>query len=107
MIRGFRVAQALSNVVLSFRLWCSIVRGDLKISRKHCSSWLLIIRVRMEVVAEDAGPGIENLEKAMEDNFSTGGTMGVGLPGTRRLMDEFHIDTCPAQGTRVTVRKWI
>lgn len=61
----------------------------------------------IEVVAEDAGPGIEDLEKAMEDNFSTAGTMGVGLPGTRRIMDEFQIDTCIAQGTRVTVRKWI
>ena len=61
----------------------------------------------IEVVAEDWGPGIQDIDKAMEDNFSTGGTMGVGLPGTRRLMDDFQIDSHRAQGTKVTVKKWI
>ena len=60
----------------------------------------------IEVVAEDSGPGIPDLEKAMQDNFSTGSTMGVGLPGTKRLMDEFHIDTHRAQGVKITVKKW-
>jgi serine/threonine-protein kinase RsbT len=61
----------------------------------------------IEVVAEDFGPGIQDIDKAMEDSFSTGGTMGVGLPGTRRLMDDFQIDSHRAQGTKVTVKKWI
>jgi serine/threonine-protein kinase RsbT len=61
----------------------------------------------IEVVANDTGPGIENIEQALEDEFSTGGTMGVGLPGTRRLMDEFEIDTSIGKGTRVVIRKWI
>ena len=59
------------------------------------------------MVAEDSGPGITDIETAMQDNFSTGSTMGVGLPGTKRLMDEFQIDTHRAQGVKVTVKKWI
>jgi len=61
----------------------------------------------IEVVAEDSGPGIQDVDKAMEDNFSTGGTMGIGLPGTKRLMDDFQIDTHRTQGTKITIRKWI
>lgn len=61
----------------------------------------------IEVVAEDWGPGIQDIDKAMKDNFSTGGTMGVGLPGTKRLMDDFQIDARRTQGTKVTIRKWI
>ncbi len=61
----------------------------------------------IEVVADDSGPGIHDLEKAMLDNFSTRGTLGVGLPGTKRLMDDFKISSSSAEGTTVTVRKWI
>lgn len=61
----------------------------------------------IEVVADDSGPGIHDLEKAMLDNFSTRGTLGVGLPGTKRLMDDFQISSSSAEGTTVTVRKWI
>jgi serine/threonine-protein kinase RsbT len=61
----------------------------------------------IEVIAEDQGPGIENIENAMKDHFSTGGTMGVGLPGTKRLMDEFEIETQRPGGTKITIRKWI
>ena len=64
-------------------------------------------KIGIEVVAEDSGPGIQDIDKAMEDNFSTGGTMGVGLPGTKRLMDDFQIDAHRTQGTKITVRKWI
>ena len=61
----------------------------------------------VEVVAEDSGPGIKDIEKALEDNFSTGGTMGVGLPGAKRLMDDFQIDSRHNQGTKIIIRKWI
>ncbi|MBT4259134.1 MAG: anti-sigma regulatory factor [Nitrospina sp.] len=61
----------------------------------------------VEVVAEDSGPGIKDTEKALEDNFSTGGTMGVGLPGAKRLMDDFQIDSRHNQGTKIIIRKWI
>lgn len=61
----------------------------------------------IEVVAEDQGPGISNLELAMTDGHSTGKGLGAGLPGTKRLMDEFEIDTKVGRGTTVTTRKWV
>jgi serine/threonine-protein kinase RsbT len=60
----------------------------------------------IEVESHDAGPGIANLARALEDGFSTGGGLGGGLPGVRRLMDEFEITTAPS-GTRVLARKWL
>ena len=60
----------------------------------------------VEVVAEDSGPGIADVEAALRDHFSTAGTLGLGLPGVRRMMDEFEIASAPGRGTRVTVRKW-
>ena len=64
-------------------------------------------RTGIEIVASDKGPGIEDLEAALSDQFSTGGTLGLGLPGVKRLMDEFEVDTSPEKGTKITVRKWI
>jgi len=58
------------------------------------------------VVASDQGPGIPDLRQAMRDGFSTSGSLGLGLPGVRRLMDEFEITSAPGQGTRVAVKKW-
>jgi serine/threonine-protein kinase RsbT len=58
------------------------------------------------VIAEDTGPGISDLEMAMRDGFSTNGRLGLGLPGVRRLMDEFEIWSEFGRGTRVTAKKW-
>lgn len=60
----------------------------------------------IEIVARDQGPGIADLSAAMEDGYSTGGGLGLGLPGTKRLVDEFHVLSAPGEGTTVTVRKW-
>jgi serine/threonine-protein kinase RsbT len=60
----------------------------------------------VEVVATDDGPGIPDLARAMQDGYSTSGGLGLGLPGTRRLMDEFEITSDFGKGTRVTVRRW-
>jgi serine/threonine-protein kinase RsbT len=59
------------------------------------------------VVAQDKGPGIANIEQAMKDGFSTGKSLGLGLPGARRLMDEFEITSEVGVGTIVTMRKWL
>lgn len=61
----------------------------------------------IQIIADDDGPGIIDVAKALEDEFSTGGTMGVGLPGTRRLMDEFEIKSSLGKGTKVKVIKWL
>lgn len=60
----------------------------------------------MEIVAEDAGPGIDNVAKALQDHFSSSGTLGLGLPGVRRLMDTFDIRSVKGEGTSVRVVKW-
>lgn len=54
----------------------------------------------------DAGPGIPNLDNALRDGFTTGGGLGLGLGGSKRLVDEFEIDTRPGEGTAVLVVKW-
>jgi serine/threonine-protein kinase RsbT len=61
----------------------------------------------LEVQVEDKGTGIADVEVAMADHFSSSGTLGLGLPGVRRLMDEFEVDSSPGLGTRVTIRKWV
>jgi serine/threonine-protein kinase RsbT len=61
----------------------------------------------IEIEAVDQGPGIAAPEDAMRDHFSSSGTLGLGLPGVERMMDEFSLDSAPGQGTRVTARKWL
>ena len=65
------------------------------------------VRKGMEVVAEDRGPGIPDIEMAMQDGYSTSRGLGQGLPGTKRLMDEFEIKSGAGAGTTVTIRKWL
>ncbi|HEX4760298.1 MAG TPA: anti-sigma regulatory factor [Thermoleophilaceae bacterium] len=58
------------------------------------------------VVARDEGPGIPDLDLAMRDSYSTGNGLGLGLPGARRLMDEFVIESEVSKGTTVVMKKW-
>ena len=58
------------------------------------------------IEACDQGPGIEDIALAMQDHYSTGGTLGLGLPGVKRMMDEFSIATQVGEGTCVTCAKW-
>lgn len=58
------------------------------------------------VTVADEGPGIENVDAALQDGYSTSGRLGLGLPGVRRLMDELAIDSTPGHGTTVKVKKW-
>lgn len=67
---------------------------------------LQIKRPGIEAIVEDKGPGIRDLEEAMKENVSTGGTLGLGLPGTKRLVDDFSIESQPGQGTRIRIVKW-
>jgi len=60
----------------------------------------------ISVMASDDGPGIPDIHQALRDGFSTSGSLGLGLPGVRRLMDEFEIASQPGRGTRVAVKKW-
>ena len=60
----------------------------------------------IEVVCRDDGPGIANVDLAMQDGYTTGNGLGLGLPGTRRLVDEFELETASGQGTRIRLVKW-
>lgn len=64
-------------------------------------------RKALVVRAEDQGPGIVNVERALEDGFSSGRGLGLGLPGARRLMDRLIVQSAPGQGTVVEMWKWI
>ncbi|MFJ9779677.1 ATP-binding protein [Amycolatopsis sp. NPDC101161] len=63
-------------------------------------------RVGLRLEVRDEGPGIADVEQALTDGFSTGAGLGHGLGGTRRLVDDFHLDTAPGRGTTVTVVRW-
>ena len=63
-------------------------------------------RQGLSIVASDNGPGIPDVRQALRDGFSTSGSLGLGLPGVRRLMDEFQITSAPGRGTTVAVKKW-
>src|SRR6266700_4933025 len=58
------------------------------------------------VVARDQGPGIRDVARALEDGYSTSGGLGLGLPGARRLMDDFDVSSTVGKGTTVTMKKW-
>lgn len=60
----------------------------------------------LSIIASDKGPGIPDIRQALRDGFSTSGSLGMGLPGVRRLMDEFEITSQPGRGTIVAVKKW-
>jgi serine/threonine-protein kinase RsbT len=60
----------------------------------------------LRLVFSDRGPGIPNVEQALKDGFTTGGGLGLGLGGARRLSNEFCIDSKPGEGTRITMARW-
>ena len=59
------------------------------------------------VIARDEGPGMPSVDDALRDGFSTGNSLGLGLPGARRLMDDFEIESAVGKGTTVTMKKWV
>jgi serine/threonine-protein kinase RsbT len=63
-------------------------------------------RTGIRIVFADQGPGIADLELALTDGYTTGGGLGLGLSGARRLVDEFDIDTLVGRGTTISVTKW-
>jgi serine/threonine-protein kinase RsbT len=64
-------------------------------------------REALVVRAEDDGPGIADIDRALEDGYTTGGGLGLGLPGARRLMDRLVVESAPGHGTVVEMWKWV
>ena len=94
------IASAITEVARNIVVYAQ--RGEVAVSRLDESQ-----RVGMRVVASDHGPGIENLPLALRDGYSTKHSLGLGLPGARRLMDELAIESEVGQGTVVTMKKWV
>ena len=63
--------------------------------------------VSIELIFEDNGPGIADIEQAMQPSYSTGGGLGLGLPGAKRLMDGMEIESEIGKGTTVSIKKWL
>ena len=94
------LATAISEIARNITTYAE--RGEVLIDLVRDDSG----RRGVRVVARDDGPGIEDLERALTDGYTTGGGLGLGLPGARRLVDEFDIETAPGEGTTVTLIKW-
>ncbi len=94
-----RIATAISelarNIVLYAKEGSIVVRALREGDRQG-----------LEILVADNGPGIPNVELAMTDGYSTSGGLGAGLPGARRLMDTFRLDSQLGQGTKIVARKW-
>jgi serine/threonine-protein kinase RsbT len=93
------IATAISELARNIVSYAR--KGEITLKIVHAS-----IRQGISIVASDSGPGIRDIRQAMRDGFSTSGSLGLGLPGVRRLMDEFEITSEPGWGTIVTVKKW-
>jgi serine/threonine-protein kinase RsbT len=93
------IATAISELARNIVSYAR--KGQITLKGVHGSS-----RVGIVVIASDDGPGILDIRQALRDGFSTSGSLGLGLPGVRRLMDEFEIDSQPGRGTIVAVKKW-
>jgi serine/threonine-protein kinase RsbT len=93
------IATAISELARNIVTYAK--KGEIRLKVVNGGS-----RKGIQVVAHDDGPGIADIEQALRDGFSTSGSLGLGLPGVRRLVDEFRIDSKRNRGTTVTVTKW-
>jgi serine/threonine-protein kinase RsbT len=93
------IATAISEVARNIVVYAQ--HGEIVLTRADEAG-----RVGIQVVAIDSGPGIDNKEMAMRDGYSTKNSLGLGLPGARRLMDDFALDSEVGRGTTVTMKKW-
>jgi serine/threonine-protein kinase RsbT len=93
------IATAISEIARNIVVYAQ--HGEISLSVAEYNG-----RRGILVVAQDQGPGISDIERAMRDGYSTGNSLGLGLPGAKRLMDDFEISSTVGQGTTVVMRKW-
>jgi serine/threonine-protein kinase RsbT len=94
-----RIATAISELARNIFRYAG--RGEVKIRPIQGG------RKGIEITCSDEGPGIQDVEIAMQDGYSTVRGLGAGLPGTKRLMDDFEIQSEVGSGTTVVIRKWL
>lgn len=95
-----RVATAVSE--LSRNIVTYAKAGTVIVSQIESS-----VRKGIEIVCEDQGPGIENIEAAMSEGYTTAGSLGIGMPGAKKLMDEMLVWSEVGKGTRITIKKFL
>jgi serine/threonine-protein kinase RsbT len=93
------IATAISEVARNIVVYAQ--QGEIVLMRAEDG-----MRIGIQVTAIDQGPGIDNKDLAMRDGYSTKNSLGLGLPGARRLMDDFALDSEVGRGTTVTMKKW-
>lgn len=94
------VATAISELARNILKYARV--GEILLRPVHQNT-----RRGILIIARDEGPGIADIQLALRDGYTTSQGLGLGLPGTRRLMDEFEISSTVGKGTTVTARKWI
>ncbi len=94
------IATAISELARNILEYAK--RGTIEVSLAQRGS-----RLGLQIVARDKGPGIRDVAQALQDGYSTGKGLGLGLPGVRRLMNELEIDSRAGHGTLVSARKWL
>lgn len=93
------IATAISELARNIVTYAKV--GEIRLMVLHNST-----RPGIQLIARDTGPGIPDITLALRDGFSTSGSLGLGLPGVKRLVDEFEIVSEVNQGTTVTAKKW-
>lgn len=94
-----RIATSVTELARNIFLYAGV--GTVRMQEVQRHQWRGI-----EIICSDKGPGISNLNLVMQEGYSTSSGMGIGLPGTKRLMDEFDILSAEGVGTTVVCRKW-
>ena len=94
-----RITTAISELARNIYLYAG--SGQITIDVLEDSG-----RKGIQISAADNGPGINDIRMVLQDGFSTSGGLGAGLPGVKRLMDSFDIDSMPGTGTKITITKW-
>ncbi|WP_158738594.1 anti-sigma regulatory factor [Alteribacillus sp. YIM 98480] len=98
-----RITTAISELARNIYLYAE--KGEIiieAVEEIHSTG----VKHGIKITAKDKGPGIKNIRQVMEDGFTTSGGLGAGLPGVKRLMDEFDIDSVAGEGTEITTIKW-
>ena len=104
-----KIGMSLVNQTKIITAASELARNMLKYANGGKVTIEVVSRIKengIRLTFRDEGPGIPNIKDAMRDGFSTGKSLGLGLPGTKRLVSEFHIDSQVGKGTTVTVTKW-
>jgi serine/threonine-protein kinase RsbT len=101
MVDQSRIATAVSELARNVIRYATDSRGTVAVR-----SIRLRDQVGVEIVVSDDGPGIADIQQVLQPGFTSGRGLGIGLPGTRRLMDEMVVDSALGRGTTITIRKW-